>query len=1608
MLHIISSSRPHFSSLILSFAFCVCLSVQVSATQTDITGPAGSGTFGNTVTVLPNGNIVVIDTGYDLSGPTVLNVGAVHLYNGATLALISTLTGSTASDQVGVGGITVLTNGNYVVSSRDWDNPSPLTTNVGAVTWCSATTGCSGVVSAANSLVGGTASDQVGGFGGVTALTNGNYVVISFNWDNPSLGASNDAGAVTWGDGTTGTVGVVSASNSLIGGTATDQVGIGVTALTNGNYVVQSQNWDNPSPVTANVGAVTWGNGTSGTSGLVTASNSLVGGTATDQVGFNGVTALTNGNYVVNSFSWDNPSPVIADVGAETWGNGAGGTSGLVTASNSLVGGTASDQVGSSGVTALTGGNYVVRSPSWDNPSPLITQVGAATWGNGTGGTVGIVTAANSLVGGTASDAVGSGVTALTNGNYVVISPNWDIPSDANVGAVTWGNGTSGTSGLVTVSNSLVGGRFGDLVGGGGVTVLTNGNYVVRSIAWDNPSLGNDAGAVTWGNGTGGPFGTINPGNSLIGGTLNDNVGSSVTALTNGNYVVGSQNWDQSPLIPNAGAATWGNGAGGTSGLVTASNSLIGRTENDNVGGGGVTVLTNGNYVVRSASWGQPVGFQNEFGAVTWGNGTTGTIGLVSPANSLVGGTGFDRVGTNGVKALTNGNYVVNSTEWDNPSPVVVNATAVTFGNGAGGTNGLITNGATGGNSVVGTVANGTNAFAFDAARNRLVVGRQASNTVSILSFTTTATADGDLSNAANWDSGVPNGLLTGVIPSGRTMSISSVMNIGQIQVQCGGNLTGGGAAAYIVGSVRRDFCAAANESFTFPIGNGGNYSPLMVSNANGTGNLTAAVTDTFMPGLPQTASSLSRYWSLEGAGITADLTFNYVNADVNGTEGDYKVFRRPVNNNALVAPHTPSSVDTANNTITAFGVSQFSDWGAAAQPLAPPVTPTATSTNTSTPTNTATNTPTDTPTPAGTPTPGGCAWTASTVYPINILDGASATVGANLYVFGGVSNSVIIANANKFDGTTWTAIAPLPTALEFPTAVTDGTNIFILGGNTSTPQTTLYRYNVASDTYTTLAPFTTGTWNQATVYLNGKIYKFTGTGPATASTNVLEIYDVAANTWSTGAVYPLSASFVSAFAQGNFIYAAGGVQTVGPVESLKTYRYDPVANTWDDAAMADLPATRRSSASGFYNGGGVMAGGFVGGSATANISNTAISWDPGTNTWLSLPNMLGERARMTGAILGGSFYVIGGRSIASSGFVGTNDNQKYTCSSSISGTITYGNAIGNPVPPRFVKNVSVASTAGSPAVGPIITGTPGTYTLTGFGAGSYAIKPTKPGGSNGAITSNDAARVAQGVVASPGFVSQNQRFAADVSGNGGVTSNDAALIARFAAGLTGTGNAGQWKFFVTGAPSPLPTVPQTYDDSRTYASVSSNLTGEDFVGILVGEVSGNWNPTSHPRPGGSVESGESRVESEDSSDQWSVGSGPVKNIAVEMPQMTVPPDKEIIIPVSVQGVADKQIISYEFDLRYDPSVIQPLENPVDVAGTVSRGLSVVVNPYEPGLLRVVIYGALPIDENGVLLNLRFTAVGASGSVSPLTWERIMFNEGESLVTATDGRVELF
>ncbi len=82
---------------------------------------------------------VVITSPFDDAGGT--DAGAVYLFNGTTGELIGTLKGSTADDNVGRFGVTPLTNGNYVVSSYFWDNVSGSVQNAGAATLVNGTTG---------------------------------------------------------------------------------------------------------------------------------------------------------------------------------------------------------------------------------------------------------------------------------------------------------------------------------------------------------------------------------------------------------------------------------------------------------------------------------------------------------------------------------------------------------------------------------------------------------------------------------------------------------------------------------------------------------------------------------------------------------------------------------------------------------------------------------------------------------------------------------------------------------------------------------------------------------------------------------------------------------------------------------------------------------------------------------------------------------------------------------------------------------------------------------------------------------------------------------------------------------------------------------------------------------------------------------------------------------------------------------------------------------------------------------------------------------------------------------------------------------------------------
>ena len=189
--------------------------------------------------------------------------------------------------------------------------------------------------------------------------------------------------------------------------------------------------------------------------------------------------------------------------------------------------------------------------------------------------------------------------------------------------------------------------------------------FFPTTITWWRVSIGKQHGAVTWGSETSGVSGTISAANSLIGTNPGDAVGRRRHhPLSDGQLRGESPGWNNG-----MGAATFGCGSSlnscgsnGITGTVSATNSLVGSVDSSNdpsgyggdqVGSGGITALPDGNYLVLSPYW------SSGKGAVTWGDGASGTIvGTVSASNSLVGsldystdlsGYGGDQVGSSNV-----------------------------------------------------------------------------------------------------------------------------------------------------------------------------------------------------------------------------------------------------------------------------------------------------------------------------------------------------------------------------------------------------------------------------------------------------------------------------------------------------------------------------------------------------------------------------------------------------------------------------------------------------------------------------------------------------------------------------------------------------------------------------------------------------------------------------------------------------------------------------------------------------------------------------------------------------------------------------------------------
>ncbi|HMA37721.1 MAG TPA: kelch repeat-containing protein, partial [Chloroflexia bacterium] len=321
--------------------------------------------------------------------------------------------------------------------------------------------------------------------------------------------------------------------------------------------------------------------------------------------------------------------------------------------------------------------------------------------------------------------------------------------------------------------------------------------------------------------------------------------------------------------------------------------------------------------------------------------------------------------------------------------------------------------------------------------------------------------------------------------------------------------------------------------------------------------------------------------------------------------------------------------------------------------------------------TNTATATgtpPTNTPTLTATVTPCVGGWVVDAPLTGARMGAAVGVAGGFIYEAGGYDGAANSLTASRYNGSgSWTAIASMTTATFDASGASDGTKFYVIGGyQAAGVGTTLQIYDPGTSTWSAGAVLPTGEAGAAAVYSNGKIYVFGGCNDnnCSAPLTTLQIYTVGTNTWSTGAAIPQGDTFGSAGVIGNYMYLAGGVS--GAASTLKTYRYDPVANTWSDVAMADLPEVWWGAATGVLNGQLYMFGGVLANFST--VTNKTIVYDPVSDTWTYKELMNTASYRQQGATLNSHLYIVGG---STGGFTPTTRVERYNPPACASATPT-------------------------------------------------------------------------------------------------------------------------------------------------------------------------------------------------------------------------------------------------------------------------------------------------------------------------------------------------
>jgi hypothetical protein len=286
---------------------------------------------------------------------------------------------------------------------------------------------------------------------------------------------------------------------------------------------------------------------------------------------------------------------------------------------------------------------------------------------------------------------------------------------------------------------------------------------------------------------------------------------------------------------------------------------------------------------------------------------------------------------------------------------------------------------------------------------------------------------------------------------------------------------------------------------------------------------------------------------------------------------------------------------------------------------------------------------------PSNTPNPGdvitsgtggGVTWAAPS--------GGTIPSGAIVVLANNISMPGFTLTGTALIGGTWMTEGTTGfTARSYLASAVVNSKIYAMGGFNNSGETNILEvYDPAANTWST--PATTGTFTArgqlTAATVNGKIYTMGGLN-GNGYMNTFEMFDPSTNVWSTPSTtgtFTARADLTSSVVN-NKIYTFGGSMNYVQYSNVVEV-FDPSTNAWSTPATSGTFTGRFGMTSSAVNGKIYVIGGFVGAPCYC-LSNLLEVFDPSTNAW-STPtstNSMTARGDLTSSVLNGQIYALGG-----------------------------------------------------------------------------------------------------------------------------------------------------------------------------------------------------------------------------------------------------------------------------------------------------------------------------------------------------------------------------